>query len=389
VHEDHYEEEHDWNLVRLLPKNLRVEKVKAYRLSQPRLVGDIGLRAFLQLYKKAKQLIRAEGFDFLYVPIPSFYCALIGRLLHHSTGIKYGIDYIDPWVHHFPGSDQLFSRPWFSTWLAKWLEPIAIKKVGLITGVAAGYYQSVLERNPHLIKQAVVGAMPYGGESKDYEVSKQLNLKPFLFKKKAGKIQMVYAGAMLPKAFGPLEGIFKSIRDNPEIFANVEFHFIGTGKTADDANGYNIKKMAEQFGLWQVNVFEYPKRIPYLDVLVHLQQSDGIFILGSTEAHYTPSKIYQGVLSGKPLLAVLHSDSTAVEVIRASRAGLVLDFKGENELSIIEKEFPANFKFFYTFLESFEPAQVDMAFFESFSAKAVTGQLVKLLNEAMAKDEAI
>ena len=54
-------------------------------------------------------------------------------MLHGSTGIKYGIDYIDPWVHHFPGSEQLFSRHWFSTQLAKLLEPVAVKKAVLIT----------------------------------------------------------------------------------------------------------------------------------------------------------------------------------------------------------------------------------------------------------------
>ncbi len=46
--------------------------------------------------------------------------------------------------------------------------------------------------------------------------------------------------------------------------------------------------------------------------------ADGVFILGSTEPHYTPSKPYQGVLSGKPILAVLHKESTAVNVIKES-----------------------------------------------------------------------
>ena len=139
VHEDFYEEKLDWNLFKLLPHNLRIEKVEAKPVGKNRFIGDIGLRAFKQLYNKAKDLIKQEHFDFLYIPIPSFYCALLGRLLHNITGIKYGIDYIDPWVHHFPGSEKKFSRHWFSTQLAKILEPIAVKKASLITGVAEGY----------------------------------------------------------------------------------------------------------------------------------------------------------------------------------------------------------------------------------------------------------
>ena len=128
VHEDYYEETLDRNLEKLLPASLRIEKVSAYPITKPRLVGDIGIRGFFQLYRKARQLIRTEKFDFLYIPIPSFYCALLGRWLHTTTGIKYGIDYIDPWVHHFPGSDKFLSRHWLSTKMAEWLEPIAVKK---------------------------------------------------------------------------------------------------------------------------------------------------------------------------------------------------------------------------------------------------------------------
>src|SRR6185295_625240 len=99
VHENFYEEELDSNLVKLLPQDLRIEKVSAFKTTKPRLVGDIGLRGFFQLYRKAKELIRNEKIDFLYIPIPSFYVALLGRWLNRTTGIKYGIDYIDPWVN--------------------------------------------------------------------------------------------------------------------------------------------------------------------------------------------------------------------------------------------------------------------------------------------------
>lgn len=380
VHEKYYEENPDWNLVTLLPQNLRVEKVNAYKLSKPRLLGDIGLRAFFQLYQRAKQLIKNDHFDFLYIPIPSFYCALLGRWLHKSTGIKYGIDYIDPWVHDFPGSERIFSRHWLSKQLANLLEPIALKKASLITGVAEGYYNPVLERNSHLKKEAITGAMPYGGEKKDHELLKHLAIEPYLFKKNH-KTQMVYAGAMLPKAYGPLEAIFKSIFANPELFDNVEFHFIGTGKTPGDPQGHNIKPLAEKYGLWQTVVYEYPDRIPYLDVLVHLNVADGIFILGSTEPHYTPSKSYQGVLSGKPILAVLHQASTAVDVLRLSGAGMVLAFKGEDDIFSIANDFPRMWNQYQTWSLTFNASNIKEEVFEQYSAKSVTEKLVRLLNQ--------
>lgn len=381
VDEKYYEEELDWNLFKLLPKNQRIEKAKAFGVTRPRLIGDIGLRGFFQLYKKAKQIIQSEKIDFLYIPIPSYYVALVGRWLHEKTGIKYGIDYIDPWVHKFPGSEKVFSRHWISTQIAKFLEPIAVKKSRLITGVAEGYYKGVLERNPYLEGTAIMGAMPYGGEENDHHQVKTLNIKPYLFSSKPDKIQLVYAGAMLPKAYEPLERIFKTIAANRSQFEQIEFQFIGTGSRANDAESHNIKPLAEKYGLWNTIVFEYPKRIPYLDVLIHLDAADGVFILGSTEPHYTPSKTYQAVLSHKSIFAVLHEKSTASEILTSTHAGIVIPFDGENGLDYLEAQFLPRFNEYLSFLKNFDPKQVNREAFDAYSAKAVTYELVKLLNQ--------
>ena len=363
-----------------MPLSQRIEKVHAFPLTKPRIIGDLGLRAFFQLTRRALKLIKHEKIDFIYIPIPSFYSALIGRYLHLRKKIKYGIDYIDPWVHLFPGSDKIFSRHWFSTQLAKMLEPVAVKHASLITGVAEGYYKGVQDRNPYLIKTCLFGAMPYGGEEEDHLAVKRLALKSYLFEKN-GKLQMIYAGAMLPNAYIVLEEIFRSISENHNLFDQVEFHFIGTGKTPNDPNGYNIKPIAKKYGLWNSVVFEYPKRIPYLDVLTHLEEAGGVFVLGSTEPHYTPSKIYQGVLSKKPILAVLHEASTAANIIRETKAGIVLSFK-ETELSNIKSEFLQMFISYTNFYKDFKAEQVEKEVFNQYSAQAVALQLSTLLNQA-------
>jgi hypothetical protein len=379
VDERYYEEDLDWNLQALLPKEQRVEKVRAFPVTKPRFIGDIGLRAFFQLRRKALELVRKEKIDFVYIPIPSFYVSLIGTYLNRKTGVKFGIDYIDPWVHQFPGSDKLFSRHWFSTQLAKYLEPKAIKNVSLITGVAEGYYQKVMERNLILANSCVLGAMPYGGEKLDHFAVKELGIKPYLFQNNS-KVQLIYAGAMLPKAFEPLQLLFEVIQENPDVFKDIEIHFIGTGKTPNDPVGYNIKPYAEKYGLWEKYIFEYPKRIPYLDVLIHLENSDGVFILGSTEPHYTPSKTYQGVLSEKPIFAMLHTASTAAEILESSKAGIVFRMIPDN-LSEKKQELLTTFKQFLSFKDTFSSSNVDLNQFEQYSAENVTAQLASLLNQ--------
>lgn len=384
VGEDYYEEEPDWNLFKLLPEGLRIEKVRAAQITRPRVIGDVGLRAFFSMYRKAKQLIKEEKIDFLYITIPSFYGALWGRWLHEKTGVPYGIDYIDPWVHQFPGSEKMFSRHWFATRVSGFLEPIAVRKASLISGVAASYFEGVIERNPKLKSHCEFVAIPYGSERSDHEAVPKLNLAPYLFQKEPGKIKMVYAGAMLPKAYAPLEEIFKVMSADKETFQNTEWYFIGSGKSSKDTRSYNIKPLAEKYGLWQQTVFEYPARIPYLDVLVHLNEADGVFILGSTEPHYTPSKVYQAVLSKKPILAVLHKQSTGVKVIRNSSAGIVLDFEGEDDLNKIGSQFSDVFRSYQNFIKQYSYDNIDQSPFKVYSAKNVTEILVEVINKVVA-----
>jgi hypothetical protein len=400
VDENYYEEVLDWKLHQLLPKDQRIEKVSAFKVTKPRLIGDIGLRGYFQLRRRALELIRSEKIDFVYIPIPSFYMALLGPYLFKKTGVPYGIDYIDPWVHVFPGSDKILSRHWFTTQLAKFLEPIAVKYAALITGVSEGYYKPVIERNPHLKTQALTAAMPYGGEESDHdfirsrgkEYSSTPSTSPAFGRQaqlplaSAGKLnsstsstpstcKFIYAGAMLPKAYKPLEEVFKalSILQPLQPPQPLQLNFIGTLGT--------IKPFAEKYKLWGSAVLEHPDRIPYLDVLSQLDAADAVFILGSTEPHYTPSKVYQAVLSSKPILAVLHEASTAVRVLRESRAGIVVTMKGEEDLDTLSARFLEGLKEFMVFKQTFDPNNINRAAFEQYSAKAVTAQLVEKLDE--------
>lgn len=386
VHEKHYEEKFDWKLHDLLPKNQRIEKVNAFNITNPRLIGDIGLRAFFQLRKRALEILRKEKIDFVYIPIPSFYTALIGPYLYKKTGVKYGIDYIDPWVHQFPGSEKMFSRHWFSTQLAKILEPIAVKYASLITGVSEGYFEPVFDRNPHLKMQAIIATMPYGGEASDHEFVRKGKREKgqwttvLIPEKKANTFQFIYAGAMLPKAIKPLEQIFDALSSLissqlSQPFQQIEFHFIGTHGV--------VKPIAEQFGIFNKIVFEHPERIPYLDVLQNLDAADGVFIMGSTELHYTPSKVYQAILSEKPILAVLHHESPTVKVLNESGAGKCVLIREKNDLDTIGERFIQQLQDYLIWTKNFDPESINKKSLNRITSQSSTEKLAISLNHAI------
>ena len=385
VNKNFYEEKLDFELTTLIKPNLRIENVTAFPVTNIRLFGDIGIRAFYQLYKRALNLCRTEKVDFIYILIPSFYTSLLGRLIFSKLKIPYGIDYIDPWVHHFPGSNILFSRAWFSTKLANFLEPVAVKKASLITGVSEDYYLPIISRYKTLSKNLISAAMPFGVELNDHIValnnvdsstkSRLVSLfKNSPFFSKNGKIKLVYAGALLPKSWSLLNQIFLSLTQESNSL-DFEFYFIGTGGA--------VEKIAKKYPLWNKNIFELSSRIAYLDVLRILDQTDGIFILGSIESHYSPSKIFQAILSKKPILAVLHYNSSAIKILSDSNTSCSLLLDDETDISSFGISFITKLREFYLFCNSFDSKKINLSVIDEFTGESVTRLLVNAINKSI------
>jgi hypothetical protein len=328
AHWKYYEESLDEGLLELVSPSLTVIRTKAIPVNPVKLVGDIGVRSFYWQFKVLNELIVHKEIDFLHITIPSNYSALLGELLYRRYRFPFGIDYQDPWVHPWAGVENRFSKAWWSYRLGQWLEPLAVRNAALITGVAPRHYEGVLERNPHVRTQCATAAMPIGNSETDYELTRKAAIGTLLFCPDDGLFHLVYAGTMWPTAYVVLERFLEALtimRDSqPELMSRLRVHFIGTGKSPNQPDG-QISPHLERLGLRQW-VEEHPRRIGYLDVLKHLTWSSAILILGSTEAHYTPSKIFQSVQAKRPIFALLHRQSTAVSILQESRAGTAVTF---------------------------------------------------------------
>ena len=159
----------------------------------------------------------------------------------------------------------------------------------------------------------------------------------------------------------------------------MRIHFVGTGTSTNDPKGYNIRPHVQRFGLerW---VDEHPSRIGYVDVLNHLVHASAILILGSTESHYTPSKIYQAVQAKRPIFALLHKKSTAVSVVRETRAGQAVTFT-EGQLPDARELAAALAAFISDPRYSAEEVRWDA--FEAYSARNSARLLAGAINNAM------
>jgi hypothetical protein len=341
VEEMFYEEKPDPDFARTFSEDFEVIRVKAFHITRPRLIGDIGLRAFIQLYKGALKIIQSRHIDFIWIPIPSFYCALLGRFIHRKTNLPYGIDYIDPWVR-----DISSRRDWrhkLSNMVARALEPIAVKKAALITGVSFEYYKPVIDRN---FKKAVVStplesspsnqpaspaggqinkstnpriihsAFPYGFDPNDHKI--KLHDIRFPWSGEKNVIPWIYAGAFLPNSRIFVKLLFQAIAELRLVGTwdeKIRIYFVGTGEYP----GKTIYEYATAAGIDNI-VSEERKRFPYLQVLNFLAAADTVMVIGSTEKHYTASKVYQALLSERPVWAIFHEESSAIQVMEECKA---------------------------------------------------------------------
>jgi glycosyltransferase involved in cell wall biosynthesis len=316
----YYEGPLDRELERLVPDHVRVVRTRALPTRPVRLVGDVGLRSFWFQYRALRRLAAAGAVDLLYLPIPPNYSSLLGPLLKRRFRIPYVIDYIDPWVYPITDDERRSWKARASHRLARWLEPLAVAGADGITGVAPGYFAGVLERHPHL-RDVPTAAIPYGGEEADHDFIRRSGRASRVLQAAglSGKQVLAYAGAFLPRAADTLRALFGAARQlrlaRPDLAARLHLLFVGTGARPGDPASGLVAPVAAEMGVRDL-VTEVADRQPYLEVLALLHRAHGAMILGSSERHYTASKTFQALHSGRPVLALLHEESTAAAMLR-------------------------------------------------------------------------
>ena len=379
VEESHYEEVLDNDLIQTVRPDTEVVKTSALPVMSifgKRIIGDIGLRSFFKLWKSAVAICESRKIEFIWIPIPSFYTSILGRLLNRRYEIKYGIDYIDPWVRPLASFQKPLSRSWWSLQVAKILEPIAVKNASLISGVSESYFEPVLKRNFNGRKIATVG-MPYGFDPRDHEI--EMKDIQFPWEKEKDIVPIVYAGAFLPKSRYFIQILFEvlgELRRNGMWPRNAKFYFLGTG----NYQSKTIQQYAEDAGVGDL-VIEIRSRFPFLHVQAFLRNARGTMIIGSTEKHYTASKTFQCILAKRPIFSILHKESSAVGVLKACAADrYVVKYTDQMPAVDLHDEIKERMTAFIQFNEEW---QINAEPLDAFSAKVSTEQLVQAIESIL------
>ncbi len=385
AHEDHYTEKLDLDLAELVPQTLRQVRTTAFPAAVARRfgVGDIGLRAYLPFKRALAQIIPSERPDVIFITGSPYYPLLLTNWIKQNFNIPVVLDFQDPWVSAEGALRPKLSKGGLSHVLSTVLEPIAIRHAQFVTSVSDRQNSEMADRYPWLDRQAMA-AIPIGGDPEDFDALRSNPPQNPIVKLDSDRINLSYVGTFLPRA-GPLVStLFRALsqfRDKAPNLANkLLLNFVGTSNQPNGGGRHLVSPLAAAAGVLDL-VNEVPQRVPFLEALNILANSDGLMMIGSDEPHYTASKIYPGLMSATPFLSMFHSASSAHKILSEAGGGYPHGFHSVDELPSLESSLALA-------LERFATRQVDVSppnptAYEAYTAKHVARSFAEVFNRVI------
>ena len=322
VAEQDYEGRIDPELGALVPGSLEVIRTRAVPAYLTRRfgIGDLGLRAFPGLRRAAWSLHRVRPFDALFITIYPTYPAVLGPMFKRRFDVPFILDYQDPWVGAW-GSEvgggnggAVDGKSRTTRALAERLEPRVLQAADAVTAVSARTYQDAFVRSG--VSSPLAAEIPIGWDAADLDAVVRRQGRTLV--PNDGRINICYTGTLLPLGVATLRTVLAAARAlierNPSLADRIRFYFFGTSNQTTGAEP-RVVPHAQELGVEHL-VREHPARLDYLDSLDALRQASAVLLLGSSEPHYTPSKVFPALLAGRPMLAVYRRESTVVEMLK-------------------------------------------------------------------------
>lgn len=337
VDQKHAELMKDELLKQSIPADIKIHEVSAFNKKWTAKfgLGSLALRSMWFYKQKVDQLLKAQQYELIYFSTTQFPLCILGAYWKKRFGIPYVIDMQDPWHSDYYQDKPKNQRPpkyWFSYRLNKYLEPLAMKHVDGLISVSPAYL-SVLQSRYRRISRIPSSVITFGVLEADFTIAKS-NTQLFKELLNPGKVNIVYVGrggADMQQAVSLLfEALQKALQEEPGLFKQLHFYFIGTSYAPSGQGSPTILPIAKKYQV-QEHVTEITDRISFYHTLLSLQQADALFIPGSDDPQYTASKIYPYLLSKKPLLAIFNQKSSAIDVINGcSTNATLINFSDEN-----------------------------------------------------------
>jgi hypothetical protein len=388
-----YEGRLDRALEGLVPPGLDIVRAPAWAPASTRWLGfgDLGLRAYTGLRRACRARLARERFDALFITTYPTYPALLGPGLKSAFAVPFVLDFQDPWVGAWGrsvgggpnGSPDWKSRA--SRALGTWLEPRAVAAADALVAVSQGTLDGITARLPFAARlpQAVV---PLGFEPDDFASVRRLP-RASHFDPADGLVHLCYVGTLLPTGVDTLRLLLQALdraRREDAAGGRLRLHFFGTSNQSD-SDVCRVMPIARECGVDDA-VTEAPGRLDYLDALSVLTRASAILLLGSSEPHYTASKLYPALLAQRPILALFHDASSVVSILRSvgsEPSVRVVTYRDRGTLAGLVGDVACHLRALAA-CSPYDPADVALERADEFSARSLARRLAALFDRVAA-----
>ena len=312
-----------------LPADVPIERVPSLPpgLTRPLGVGNVALRSLPWLYRAGSNLIKRRQIDLVYFSTTMFLSMPLGRVWRRRFGVPFVLDIQDPWLSDYYEThpDAAPPRKYAAAHrLHATLEPWTMKKVGGLIAVSDAYIATLRRRYPW-IREDCCARIPFAASENDVAYVQKHPQKNTVFSRTPGTTHGVYIGRGGDDIAPALRILFSAvnrIRGTESGLSEPLLHFVGTDYATDSRARKTVEPIAAEAG-GPLKVFERTSRIPYFEALQVMQDADFLVLVGSDDPQYTASKVYPYLLSGKPIVAVVHEKSGLVPLLRSTGAVVV------------------------------------------------------------------
>lgn len=391
VRPDEVEAPVDPVLLDTLPDDVRIVRVGAIPLRLTRVlgVGQLDLRALPFMARAGRRLLReardaGNPFHLVFFSTTALDVSVLGPWWLREFGIPYVLDVQDPWVNPYydragvrpPGGRLKYS---LATHIARQIEPHVIRRTAHIVSVSQAYLDDFAARYPEF-EPSHGTVLPFGAPERDVKVLDTGRVANTVFDPNDGLEHWVYTGRAGDDMAFALEALFTALararERDPARTARLRLHFVGTDYAEDDRRRKTVAPVADRCGVGDL-VDERPRRIPYFEALRALRDADALIIPGSDDPGYTASKLYPYILARRPLLAVFHEASSVVDVVRQTKAGVVVPFRSGEPVEAVARRIGEQWM-----SRPLPAVETDWDAFEPYTARAMTRRLTSVFDAA-------
>jgi hypothetical protein len=257
----------------------------------------------------------------------------LGRLWKRRFGVPYVVDLQDPWFTTYYDDKPKAERPPKHAWaqrLHRTLEPFTLRGADGVIAVSPAYIETLRARYPEIGAERCA-VIPFGVSERDFEIGAAGQARTF----DPQAIEGASVGRGGPDMATALQVLFRALREGQRLsrrMSAVRLSFVGTDYAVDGRARPSVMPVAAAAGAggW---VSETTARVPYLDALARLRRADFLLLVGSDDPQYSPSKVYPYIASRRPIVAIVHERSPVADLLRRTRAGLVVTFTSRGDIA--------------------------------------------------------